>query len=436
MSQTGQVATAAPPAAGTASTGTATNAGSGTGTVSPAPAPVGSDTPRRLRRLSTALIWVGVLFGLAGVVTTTLLAVTLDRADASTAQLVRVQQIQIDLLTADASATNAFLVGGLEPPAQRAAYDTAITEATSLITEAAREEPADSAALSALNTELVDYASTIEQARSANRQGYPVGAQYLRTASAGLRADALPILDNLVTANAARASGQMDVGEIAILAVAGVLALAALVLAQIWLARRFRRTFNVGLAVATGVALLSLVVGLVGLGLLGSSLGNLKAGAFADVNAGATARIEAYDAKSNESLTLVARGSGSAFEEAWRASADQVGQLLTGLRGDLATPWRAYADVHTEIRALDDGGRWDQAVRLATTADPGGANARFAGFDQQASAAVDAVAAETSSGLRGARVWLVLGAVLSAAAGIAVSLLSRRGVAVRLREYR
>ena len=45
------------------------------------------------------------------------LARTLDRAEADTAQLIRVQNIQTDLLSADAAATNAFLVGGLVPPA-------------------------------------------------------------------------------------------------------------------------------------------------------------------------------------------------------------------------------------------------------------------------------------------------------------------------------
>ncbi len=42
-------------------------------------------------------------------------------ASADTAQLVRVQTIKVNLLRADALATNAFLVGGLEPAEQRAA---------------------------------------------------------------------------------------------------------------------------------------------------------------------------------------------------------------------------------------------------------------------------------------------------------------------------
>ena len=75
----------------------------------------------------------------------------LQRAESSTAQLIRVQEIQTNLLSADANATNAFLVGGLEPAEQRKAYDDEITETAQLIAEAADAEPADQAALSKLN---------------------------------------------------------------------------------------------------------------------------------------------------------------------------------------------------------------------------------------------------------------------------------------------
>ena len=122
------------------------------------------------------------------------------------AQLVRVQKIQTNLLSADATATNAFLVGGLEPARQRAAYDQAMRATSGLIAEAARAQPADAEALAALNQQVLSYAASIEQARANNRQGFPVGAQYLRTASTQLRVDALPLLDNLVSANA-RARG-------------------------------------------------------------------------------------------------------------------------------------------------------------------------------------------------------------------------------------
>ena len=85
--------------------------------------------------------------------------VRLTRAGANTDQLVRMQAIQTHVVQADADATNAFLVGGLEPPAQRADYTAAITSASQLIAEAAQHQPADGPALGALNQALVAYAS-------------------------------------------------------------------------------------------------------------------------------------------------------------------------------------------------------------------------------------------------------------------------------------
>ena len=73
------------------------------------------NTPQRLRLLSLGVVVVGVLVGLIGTLTFSYLASSLSRAKADTAQLIRIQKIQSNLLSADATATNAFLVGGLEP---------------------------------------------------------------------------------------------------------------------------------------------------------------------------------------------------------------------------------------------------------------------------------------------------------------------------------
>ncbi|HEU5483856.1 MAG TPA: hypothetical protein VFU98_03040, partial [Microlunatus sp.] len=389
------------------------------------------DTPRELRRLTTLVIVAGVIFGVAGLATFVLLATQLQRAEASTAQLIRVQEIQTDLLRADANATNAFLVGGLERADQRQAYDEAVTQASVLVAEAADAEPADRAALSTLNTLLIDYTENIELARANNRQGFPVGAQYLREASSGLRADALPILDNLVEANADRAASQMNAWISILFGIVGLVVLGFLIWTQIGLARRFKRRFNVGLVVASVVGVVTLLVALIALGWTAATVGGLREGAFTDVRDAATARIEGNNAKSNESLTLIARGSGASFEEAWQASAAVVQQRITRFR-DLDTLWQPYADVHTQVRKLDDGGQWDQAVRLATT----DSNTTFTSFDNALDGLVDSSARATSSGLGSATPWLVIGAVLSFAAGIVMAVFGRRGIGQRLKEYR
>lgn len=398
-------------------------------------------TPQLLQRLSTAVVVFGVLLGVVGALTLATLAYTLHRAEQDTAQLVRVQNIETDLLSADAAATNAFLVGGLEPAAQRTGYDRAITETGELIAEAARAQPADAAALAVLNTQVLDYTAAIEQARANNRQGLPVGAQYLRLASAQLRSSALPVLDELVAANAARAEQRMSVAWGVVFPVLTLAALVGLVLAQRWLSRRFHRRINSGMAAATVVLLVTLLTSLVGLWYSHSIVSSTREGSYAGVNNIAAARIAAYDAKANESLTLIARGSGQSFEAAWVSSDVTVRErlgLLTRVRddGQLAREWAQYTAVHQSIRTSDDGGSWDAAVAKATGTGDTSSNLRFTTFDASLASVLDDATRSTSTSLGGQTPLLVVAAVLSLLAGLAAALLARRGVAARLREYR
>jgi hypothetical protein len=396
------------------------------------------DTPQRLRLLSLGVVVVGVLVALVGGLIFASLAFSLSRAKADTAQLIRVQKIQSNLLTADATATNAFLVGGLESPAQRAVYDQAMSSTSSLIVEASQAQPADAAALSALNQEVVSYAATIEQARANNRQGLPVGAQYLRDASADLRGTAQPILDNLVSSNAARAADAMKVGAGYVFPVIALLALAGVIVAQVWLARRFKRKINIGMLISAGVLLVLTVGSLITALALSSTLSSITNGSFAAVNTAADARIDANNAKSNESLTLIARGSGQAFEAAWKSSADSVTGNLQRLgdRPELVSQWQEYTDVHNEIRALDDGGRWERAVSRATGSDPESSNTVFGAFDSNLAGYLDEVSQETSGSLANIQPVMVVLAILTILGGLAVALLGRWGIAARLKEYR
>ncbi len=428
---------AAPAAAGPQ--GVAQTAGTGTpgGPVGVAAPSRGSDTRRTLSRLTAAVVAACLLFGIVGAVSFGSLASSLGRANADSKQLIRVQQIETNLLLADATATNAFLVGGLEPPARRAAYERAISDTSARIAEAADAQPADEQALAALNRTVTDYTATVEQARANNRQGFPVGAQYLRNASASLRADALPILANLVRANSARAASEMSSNEARAFDLVGLAAVAVLIAAMIWLARRFRRTINPGLLAATTLVLVAFLIGAIVLSLVHSHVDGVRRGAFGSLVDGANARISAYDAKSNESLTLIARGSGAAFERAWSTSrADVETNLARVADDDLSNGWASYATVHRTIRALDDGGRWDRAVALATGTGPTSSNAAFAAFDASASRVLGRAGQKTSADLRSPRSLLLALAALSLLAGAFAALLARGGMAARLREYR
>ena len=396
-----------------------------------------ADTPARLRRLRAVLVSTGVGLAVLGTLAMALLTLTLRQAASDVEQLVRVQTIETDLLVADANATNTFLVGGLESPERRAAYDAALADVADLVARSAQAQPADAAALSALNAQVLDYAGLVEAARANNRQGLPVGAQYLREASNGLRSDALPVADALVAANTERATDALTTGWGWVLPVLALGATAVFVVVQVRVARQFRRRVNAGLLTGTLVVLALSLASLVALGLLAASVGVAR-GDFADVRDAGAARVQANLAKSSESLTLVARGSGQAYEDSWQASSAQVLDLLSGIR-DASTftrPWRDYAAVHAQVRELDDGGRWDAAVALATGSGAGTSNATFAPVDSLVGSFVSGTGRVAVENLRATVPDLVLGCVLTFLAGVAAAWFGHRGISARLKEYR
>ena len=401
-------------------------------------------TPGRLRGIGALTVIACLVFGLAAGFSFRAADGALSRAGANTDQLIRVQAIQNRVVQADADATNAFLVGGLEPPAERAEYTAAITSASKLIAEAAESQPADGPALGALNEALLTYSSEIEQARANNRQALPIGSQYLKNASAGLRADALPPLRNLVDANNQRVDEEFDNAGSAVLwlVIFGLLTLLVLGFALVWLARRTRRYVNVPLAVAAAIVLVTLVVGAVGLGAIGSKVDEVRSGVYAATLSTAQARIAGFDAKSNESLSLIARGSGAAFEEAWQGSDTTIQRELSKLENNGAAadfeplPWDDYASVHEQIRKLDDSGNWDGAVRLATGTGSSSGNATFANFDSSSGEQLSTLGEDTASQLDGAGGWLQFAAVLGLVAGVIAALCAWWGVSLRLEEYR
>jgi len=394
--------------------------------------------------LGALTVAAAILFGLVAGYSFRATDGALARAGANTDQLIRVQAIQNRVVQADADATNAFLVGGLEPPAERAEYTAAITSASKLIAEAARNQPADGPALGALNEALVSYATEIEQARANNRQALPIGAQYLKNASAGLRAEALPALKNLVDANSQRVDTEFDNARSSVkwLVLSALLTLLALGFALVWLARRTRRYVNVPLAAAAVIVLVMLVAGTAGLVGIGDKVDSVQGGVYAATVSTAKARIAGFDAKSNESLALIARGSGAAFEASWKTSDAVVRSQLSNLDDNEAgasfnsLPWADYASVHEKIRKLDDGGDWDGAVRLATGTAADTGNATFASFDKSSGDQLTSLGEKTASQLDQAAGWLGFAAFLGILAGLVAALCAWWGVALRLEEYR
>lgn len=406
-------------------------------------------TPGRMRLLGGLGAVTAALFGLVGAMSLWANAGAVERAGANTAQVVRVQSIYSDVLRADADATNAFLVGGLEDSAQRADYEASMVRVAQTIAEAAKAQPADGTALAALNAQVQAYAGSIEQARAYNRQGLPIGAQYLKTASTTLRTKALPLLEAMTKANTERAQEEFAAaGRGWPLIAAGIVGLLVLGAVGYWLARRTHRYLNIPVTAGAAIVLIALVAGAIVVAGLSGDLGKVRDNQFAGTLALTTARSAAYDARSNESLGLIAQGQAKPYEDAWKARDTQVGAALTALArtswyggsgasaAALGQQWTAYQNAHATVRGLDDGGDWAGAVGLATGADPAGPRTTFGTVDAAMAKALEGYQNATASDTTAPRGRAVVASLAMLLAGLVSALLVTRGIRQRVGEYR
>ncbi|WGY03618.1 hypothetical protein QI633_07585 [Nocardioides sp. QY071] len=421
MSQTATPAAAPPPPAAAPAPAAAAPA--------PAAQPASSyvDTPALLNRWQLIGMSVAIVFGIVSALVQFVGWQSDGRAAGDTEQLLRVQEVKTSLLRADALATNAFLKGGLEDPAQRKEYDAAIDGVLKDIADAAEAQPADRKALAALNVEVTEYATGVAQGRDNNRQNFPIGAEYLSTSSVELRASALPILDELIKANQQRAEDAMNGQHPIWLFLFGVVILGALVWLNRELAKHFRRRINKGLAIAAVIVLAVTLVTVAGAWIRDSSNDSLRDGEFATAVHEANARTAGNDAKANESLRLIKRGSGATYEDNWKTSAEAVDASDTGAAGD----WDAYTKVHDEIVKLDNDGEWEQA-RTKAIEESGKA---FQPFDDATRAAVEKNGAVATDDLRSGRWFALLMSGLTLLLGVAAALSVARGIGERRREF-
>ena len=407
----------------------------------PAPTgkPVGAgveDTPGLLNRLQVIGIATVLLFALISGLVQLLSYQSDGRAADDTEQLVRVQEIQSTLLRVDAIATNVVLVGGEGDPARDSDYDDALADVFTLIAAAAEAQPADEAALAALNVEVNDYATGIAEARANVRQTFPIGAEYLSGASAALRSDALPILANLVEANTERAEDSMAGQHPYWLLLVGVITVAVLVWLSIVLASRFRRYLNVGVAVAAAIVIVTTLVAFAAAWRADNQNDALLEEELQMAVDQAAARTAGNDAKAYESLRLIKRGSGALYEDPWVEKAGVVDNL-----GDeqVLDEWDAYVEAHEEIDRLDDEDRWGLAVQIAVGAEsaPGDLNstAAFDEFDTEVAALVEENGETTTDELRGGRSFALVGSILTLVLGFVAAVAIARGISARRKEY-
>ncbi|WP_250008030.1 hypothetical protein [Actinoplanes sp. M2I2] len=412
-------------------------------------------SPGRLQLLIAALLGLGLLAGvLAGVAGSSARAGTSDLGGRAQPLLVEAETIYSALADADTTAAQAFLAGGLEPAALTRRYDDDLARATTALTSAARRTAEDGSAAGAVRTlsaGVADYAALVATARANNRQGLPIGASYLSEASR-LNRDTLQPQARQLFGDAQREvedgyGEAAALGWVSLLLLSLLALLVALILTQRYLSRRTQRTFNVPLVAATALT----VVLLLGAGTIlltqQTRLERAAGRGSGPVASIAESRILALQARGDEALTLAARAGSGPYEQDFATVAERLAQPggpMVNQYGELdpalgrmmtraAEGFQRYVTAHRDVRALDDSGDYEGAVKLAvgpeTTKTFEGVRAdldqayenRKAFFTEEISAA--------GSGLG----LLTVGGPLLA---LAICVLAFAGLRARLEEYR
>lgn len=312
----------------------------------------------------------------------------------SEALVVLAQRIQTELDDADAGEANAFLAGGIELADQRNRYAAGVSMAATDLTEAARQGGTTGAAGDAIRTiaqELPVYTGLIESARAGNRQNFPVGAAYLRAASRLMHDTIEPAATTLARLNAQRLNdgehSATAASDVVLVVASTALALAALGVLQVFLARRTRRALNAGLALATLVSVALAAVVLVELSSEQRSVLGADGRSYTAVAKLARSRALAFQAKGDESQALIARGNGQEYLADFHTIIAQVGGasdggLIAGAQaaattreatdalGSAVPALATYLRVHGLIESCDAGGQHDVAVALGLSKGP------------------------------------------------------------------
>jgi hypothetical protein len=417
-------------------------------------------TPGRLWQLLIGLVLLSVAWGALAAFTGGQYASATGAVSSRELLSLDAQQIYSRLSDANDTAATAFLAGGLEPAAARqryltdlAAASTAIQGATARVGAGAGAASAD---LNALAEELPVYSGEIETARADNGLGLPLGAAYLREASALMRGTLLIQAKDLYTREtaslgdtSARATG---LPLLAVTVAAGLLVGYLLLRASRWLRQSTNRVLNLGL-LGAGVAV---IVSLAWLGAVyASARGDLlsaQAHGSATVEAVAQVSIAAQEAHTDESLTLIDNAGDDQYQADYQSEQRLLGPgqrtlLTTALAAATGSPAasavtaavsdaQAWYTAHAKVRALDDNGNHASAVASVLGTQPGDAGASFTRLSLDLTQAVDedqavynATAPSASGAYTGVEPGVILLALLMAGA-------CAWGLTKRIAEYR
>jgi hypothetical protein len=417
---------------------------------------VATSTPAKLSLLRAVFIVLAVVFAVVGAFGVNRRANAINDVRTASRQLLALQDIQVRIVHADAIASSSYLRSGQEDPTQRTAYLDEIAKAgDGLVAVSAAATSADIEELSSASRLLGSYVGLVEQARANNRQGFPVGAAYQRQAN-GIVSNADPDTPDIVSSlRAVEESQRAQINDSLASAhragiwlhVTGWLLLIALVAGSWWMWRTFRRVVNIPIAIALMLLFLLLLIGGISQGRASGNADDAVGTPLAAADKAAQARAAAFEARSQEALTLINRGNGAANEVNWQLGNDVVTRELAnrlgsddGLSSDALSEYTSYSEAHSEIRKLDNAGNWNQAVEVSLGTQPAstGVNSAtaFDRFDQAVGKIATAEGSTASASLSDAVDPLSSLRNIVFLAGLVIAVLAALGCGQRLKEYR
>ena len=406
-----------------------------------------------------ASVSIAVLALVAGLIAA---LATSERQGATTAAwqnaeplMVTAQAVDTSLSDADTTAAASFLQGRTEPPALQRRYDTDLALASADVAVAAREagsDPAVAASLQTLSTDLPVYAGIVQDADFNQRQGsYPLAAAYIAEANNLMRTSILPAAANVYGTESGRLADDQSQGVSPFLAIVAVLALVALlvvlVLTQRWLSRRFHRTWNLALAVATVIVLALGLWFTVALVRQNSGVNAAQTNGSRPVSTFTQARILALRARADDELTLLTQDSDPTYQTDYTSTAAALGHLLdssttssdSAASSDLArarAAFGSYAAVHNQIRHDDEANDLSGAEGLASGGGAGQLPAISSDLNSDLSDGIttsQSTFASTTSGAAADLDGLIWGVAIGA---VLVAALILIGFQPRIAEYR
>jgi hypothetical protein len=394
-------------------------------------------TPGRLVLISGLVVVGAVCFGVIATSAEQSREHAVRAARTSTEPLlVHAVNLYTSLSDANATVATGLLAGGVETTAKRARYLRDLRLASESLTALTREagtSPSAAPALQTVANQLPVYSGLVETARANNRQGFPIGAAYLRQAAGLMTGTMLPAAGQIYRTAAQRLDAGYRTGtstaSLVALIAAALVALVLLLLAQRWIERMSRRILNILMVLGT-VALLAVSAwAVIGLASEQNALTSAQRHGSDSVELLSAANVLLSRAQGDLSLALVNRGTDQTDPQDFA----RVKQALTstGLANRVGSGFPAYLALAKRVQDLENGGQLQPAITLAPRAGDisdslgHGLQTRIAAAQNR----FETSAADASSALSGLGLAIPLLTALAAA-------LVLLGLRQRINEYR